>query len=74
VAQLHPISTRELIKKLKKFGFDGPYAGGKHRFMIKDNLRLTIPNPHRQEIGIDLLSRILKQAGITKKEWIEKTW
>jgi predicted RNA binding protein YcfA (HicA-like mRNA interferase family) len=74
VAQLHPISTRELIKKLKKFGFDGPYAGGKHLFMIKDNLRLTIPNPHRQEIGIDLLSRILKQAGITKKEWIEKTW
>jgi UDP-N-acetylmuramyl pentapeptide synthase len=32
-------------------------------------LRLTIPNPHQGEIGKDLLSRILKQAGISREEW-----
>jgi len=38
--------------------------------MIKGDLRLTVPNPHRKEIGVDLLMRILKQAGITKEEWL----
>jgi len=40
--------------------------------MIKDNLRLTIPNPHRNSISIDLLAKILKHAGITREEWLEK--
>ena len=63
------ISRSNLIKRLKKLGFDGPYSGGKHQFMIKENLRLAIPNPHKGDIGIDLLSRILKQAGISNAEW-----
>jgi hypothetical protein len=40
--------------------------------MIKEDLVLTIPNPHRKEISVVLLSRILKQAGITREEWLEK--
>ena len=38
----------------KEFGFEGPYGGGKHLYMIKGDLRLTVPNPHRKEIGMDL--------------------
>jgi predicted RNA binding protein YcfA (HicA-like mRNA interferase family) len=45
--------------------------GGKHPYMVKGNLVLTIPNPHKKEISVDLLSRILKQAGITKDEWLK---
>lgn len=63
------IKRRDLIRVLKQAGFDGPHAGGKHEFLIKGNLRLTIPNPHQGEIGKDLLSRILKQAGISREEW-----
>jgi len=63
------IKRKDLIRALKEAGFDGPLAGGKHEFMIKGNLRLTIPNPHQGEIGKDLLSRILKQAGISRDEW-----
>jgi hypothetical protein len=40
--------------------------------MIKGNLVLTIPNQHRGDIGIDLLSRILRQAGITREDWMRK--
>jgi hypothetical protein len=40
--------------------------------MVKDNLRLTIPNPHKQKIGIDLLTRLLRQADIKREEWIAK--
>jgi predicted RNase H-like HicB family nuclease len=31
--------------------------------------RLTIPNPHRREIGPDLLARILRQAGVSRRDW-----
>ncbi len=50
------IKRRDLIRALKQAGFEGPHAGGKHEFLIKGNLRLTMPNPHQGEIGKDLLS------------------
>ncbi len=67
--KLKAISWRDLVKHLKKFNFDGPYQAGKHPYMIKGNLTLTIPNPHTGDISSDLLSRILGQAGINKKDW-----
>ena len=63
------IKRKDLVSALKQAGFDGPHAGGKHEFMVKGNLRLTLPNPHQGEISKDLLSRILKQAGISRDEW-----
>jgi predicted RNA binding protein YcfA (HicA-like mRNA interferase family) len=64
-----PIKHRELIRLLKKYGFHGPYSGEKHPFMIKDEITITIPNPHGEDIGIELLKRVLKQAGISKSQW-----
>ena len=63
------IKRKDLIRTLKKAGLDGPHTGGKHEFMVRGNLRLTLPNPHQGEISKDLLSRILKQAGISRGEW-----
>ena len=40
--------------------------------MVKDDLVLTIPNPHKREIGIELLSRILKQANIRRAQWVKE--
>jgi predicted RNA binding protein YcfA (HicA-like mRNA interferase family) len=67
--KITPVSWTELIKRLKTFGFDGPYHGGKHPYMIRGDLVLTIPNPHRAEISVDLLTRILRQARISREEW-----
>ncbi len=67
--QLRPIKRNDLINYLRQLGFSGPYAGGKHQFMIRDKLRLTLPNPHQSDIGINLLNKILKQAGILKEDW-----
>lgn len=53
MARINPVSWKTLVKKLKKFGFDGPYPGGKHPYMIKGDIVLTLPNPHRKEIGVD---------------------
>jgi predicted RNA binding protein YcfA (HicA-like mRNA interferase family) len=63
------IKLRELISSLKKAGFQGPYSGGKHQYMVKGELRLTIPNPHQGDISISLLSKILRQANIGRDEW-----
>lgn len=63
------IKRKDLIYYLKLLGFEGPYSGGKHQFMAKENITLRIPNPHRGDIGEDFLIRLLKQAGISRKEW-----
>ena len=67
--RLGAIKRSELIAALSCLGFEGPYAGGKHQFMIKGQMRLTLPNPHHAEIGRDLLARILRQAGIDRGTW-----
>ncbi|MEW5692405.1 MAG: type II toxin-antitoxin system HicA family toxin [Candidatus Hydrogenedentota bacterium] len=61
----------DLIKRLRKLGFEGPYRGGKHPYMIKDDLVLTIPNPHKKDVSIDLLTQILRRGNIKQNEWID---
>lgn len=39
-------------------------------FMVKGELRLTIPNPHRHAIAPPLLERPLRQAGIKREDWL----
>ena len=64
-----PIKRRELIACLRRPGFTGPFAGGKHEFMQRGGISLTIPNPHGSDIGPNLLSQVLRQAGIERSEW-----
>ena len=64
-----PVSRRELIRAMRALGFDGPYSGGRHEFMVRGEVVLTIPNPHRGDIGIGLLARVLRQAGVSRAEW-----
>jgi hypothetical protein len=37
--------------------------------MWKGQLKVSIPNPHRREIGRNLLAIILREAGISRDEW-----
>ena len=67
--RLTPVSRRELVRRLLRLGFDGPYAGGRHEFVVRHDRRLILPNPHRGDIGVALLSRILDEAGISREEW-----
>ena len=67
--KLGPVSLRVLILRLRRFGFEGPHQEGKHPYMVKGSLVVTIPNPHEKEISVDLLVRILRQAGISREAW-----
>lgn len=66
---LGPIGRRKLIQNLKKLGFEGPFSGGNHQYMVKGQLKLVIPNPHAGDISRPLLNKILQQAGIDRDEW-----
>ena len=68
---MNPVTQRELIARLRQLGWEGPTYRSDHPFMLKDgHPPLKVPNPHRQDISIDLLSKILKQAGVSRKEWL----
>lgn len=71
MARLVGVSRDQLISRLRELGFDGPQDGSDHPFMTRGNLRLKVPNSHRRkDIGVELLSRILKQAGVSRREWL----
>ncbi len=64
-----PIKRRDLIAYMRQLDFDGPFSGGKHQFMIRGHVSVRVPNPHRGDIGRELLARILRQAGIDRADW-----
>ncbi len=70
--RLPPVSRFDLIKRLRALGWQGPIAGRKHQHMIKNDLQLTIPNPHRGDIGVNLLKIVLNEAGISNEEWLRR--
>jgi hypothetical protein len=37
--------------------------------MVREQLRLFLPNPHEAEISKALLAKILRQAGIDREVW-----
>jgi hypothetical protein len=64
-----PIKRNDLFRYLRQLGFDGPYSGGKHQFMIKGSATVTLPNPHQSDIGREFHARSLRQAGVSRDEW-----
>lgn len=68
---LSPTTRIVLIRRLRKLGWDGPRASKGHDYMVKGRRKVHIPNPHhRKDIGVPLLREILKQAGVSREEWL----
>ncbi|TAL04867.1 MAG: type II toxin-antitoxin system HicA family toxin [Verrucomicrobia bacterium] len=70
--KLPPVSRRKFVQRLRELGFEGPFVGGKHAQMVRGNLTFIIPNEHESDIGPGFLSRLLKQAGVSRDEWLHK--
>ncbi|HPJ85212.1 MAG TPA: type II toxin-antitoxin system HicA family toxin [Methanothrix sp.] len=71
MSRLLPVSWNELIRRLHALGFEGPYSGrGPHLIMLKGSIRLMVPNPHRGDISVDLLKKILRQGEISREDWL----
>ena len=65
-----PVPWRELVQRFRDLAFSGPYAGGRHPQMRRGDVTLIIPNPHEGDISVGLLKRLLRQAGVSRKEWL----
>jgi len=44
VSQWTPCKRRDFINRLRNLGFDGPFSGTKHQFMVYRQHRLAIPS------------------------------
>ena len=44
MSQWRQCKRREFIRRLRKLGFDGPYTGTRHQFMVYKQHRLAIPS------------------------------
>jgi predicted RNA binding protein YcfA (HicA-like mRNA interferase family) len=68
-----PRSTprREIIRKLRSLGWEGPVRGGKYQFMKLGPRKIKIPNPHHgEDYSAQLLSDLLRNAGISVAQWL----
>ncbi len=68
---LTPIPAREVIRKLRQLGYQGPSPGGKHSFMWhpQTGQRITIPTHGKRDLKIGTLRAIVRQAGVDVDTW-----
>jgi hypothetical protein len=58
---------------LRRLGFDGPYSGSKHQFLVFEHHRLTVPS--NSEYSVPQLKMMLREAAdiigrdIEAEEW-----
>ena len=68
-----PCKRHDFIKRLREIGFEGPYSGTRHQFMLFQNNRLTIPS--NKEYSVPQLKMMLKEVEriierkISLEEW-----
>jgi hypothetical protein len=65
-----PVSRSKLIRRLKKIGFEGPFPGSDHDYMVRGDNFVRRPNEHRRETGANLISEILREGGVSRDEWL----
>lgn len=68
-----PCRRAEFIRKLRRLGFDGPFSGTRHQFVVFAQKRLAIPsNP---EYSVPQLRVLIREAegilgrSLTLEEW-----
>jgi len=73
MSRWQPCKRREFIRRLRKLGFDGPYSGTRHQFMVFEEYRLTVLS--NSEYSVPQLRMMLNEVegilgrAITADEW-----
>ena len=70
--RLTPLKSREVIRKLRRLGYDGPIPGGRHMRMVHSERGQIIPVPVHggKDISVGLIREIVRQTGISREEWL----
>jgi hypothetical protein len=73
MSRWQPCKRRDFIKRLRELGFDGPYSGARHQFMVHQNDRLSLPSNVEYSVPqlrmmLNEIAAILGRA-VTVDEW-----
>ncbi len=70
--KLKPVASETLIKILEKIGFTRVRQKGSHIFLKHSDGRATVVPVHKgEEIGRGLLRKIIKDAKLTREEFLK---
>jgi hypothetical protein len=59
MAGWRPLKRRDFISKLRALGFQGPYSGTRHQFMVFGQHRQTIPG--NTEYSVPQVKMLIRQ-------------
>jgi len=68
-----PCKRRDFLKRLRGLGFEGPYSGTRHQFMVHKGHRLSIPS--NEEFSVPQLRMMLNEVAeilgrsVPAEEW-----
>lgn len=70
--KLNPEKPIDIIRKLRKLGYEGPFGGGRHVFMrhVQSNKKIPVPVHGGRDIPISTLRAIIRQAGVSVEDWL----
>ncbi len=60
MAAWRPLKRRDFIRKLRALGFDGPFSGTRHQFMVSSQHRQTIPT--NSEYSVPQIRMLTRQV------------
>ena len=73
MSRWQPCKRRDFIKRIRQLGFDGPYSGARHQFMVYEHHRLAIPS--NSDYSVPQLRMMLNETqailgrSVDAKEW-----
>jgi len=72
MSKILPLPAKKVVKALENIGFEQIRQKGSHLFLEHPDGRTTIVPMHPTEkIGKGMINKIIKDAKITRDEWIE---
>jgi hypothetical protein len=64
-----PTEWREMIRKFRNLGYEGPKHAKGHSYMVRGKHKVKIFNDHSETISGPGIGRMLSRAGISEEEW-----
>jgi len=73
VSRWTPCKRNDFVRKRRHLGFDGPFVGTRHQFMVFSERRLAIPS--NSEYSVPQLRMMIREVegilgrGVSSEEW-----
>jgi predicted RNA binding protein YcfA (HicA-like mRNA interferase family) len=72
MSRIVPLPAKKVVKALEKVGFQPVRQKGSHLFLEHLDGRTTVLPIHpNKDLKVNLINKILKDAGISRDEWVE---